>query len=331
MDVFRRACIALALLAPAAASAQPADPLLEPYAKPQILARLPDGRRIHLICMGQGSPTVIMTAGLGDWSGAWRKVQAQIGRETRACAWDRAGFGFSDPSLERQDLPHTTGDLEAALKAARITGPYVIVGHSMGGFESLAFADRHRAEVVGMVLVDPAVPGQDAMFQRKAPRLKAFVDGLYAQGVEQIRGCMAKAGCDLDDPDFPPALKSSLKPYWADPGRLASELSLQLAFPEVTAQAVNPARAYGDMPLVVLSAMNLPADLPPGASPEAMAEMPGYMAELIGDRDAIAALSSRGENRKVEGVSHYIQMQKPEVVTAAVREVVAAARAKTAH
>jgi pimeloyl-ACP methyl ester carboxylesterase len=316
-----------------AAAAQSADPLLQPYAAPQILARLPDGRRIHLLCMGQGTPTVIMTAGLGDWSGAWRKVQAGIGKQTRACAWDRAGFGFSDPSPERQDLPHTTADLEAALKSAGVAAPYVIVGHSMGGYESLAFADRHRAEVVGMVLVDPSTPGQDAMFQRVAPRLKAFVDTLYAQAIGQIRACAGKTGegCEADAADYPAALKAAMAPYEADPARATTEASLYVAFPEATAQAVNPSRTYGDMPLVVLSAMNTQADLPPGAPPEALAELPGFMAELVHDRDALAALSSRGSNRKVEGSSHYIQMQMPEVVIAAVREVVAAARKAMAH
>lgn len=329
------AAVALMLLtfAPSVAPAQSADPLLQPYARAQALAHLPDGRAIHLICMGQGSPTVVMTAGLGDWSGAWRKVQPQIARDTRACAWDRAGFGFSGPSPERQDLPHTTADLEAALKAAGIAGPYVIVGHSMGGYESLAFADRHRAETVGMVLVDPSTPGQDAMFQRTAPHLKAFVDTLYAQAIAQIRACAGKTseGCDADQADYPELLRAAMALYAADPARAATEASLYEAFPEATAQAVNPARNFGDMPLVVLSAMNTQADLPPGAPAEAMAELPGFMAELVHDRDGLAALSSRGVNRKVEGSSHYIQMQKPEVVVAAVREVVAAARGKAAN
>lgn len=209
------------------------DPLLEPYARPRILARLADGRRIHPVCMGRGTPTVILTAGLGDWSGgAWRKVQGVIAADTRVCAWDRAGFGFSDPSPQPQDLVHTTADLEEALKSARIAGPYVIVGHSLGGYESLLFADRHRGEVAGMVLVDPSVPGQSAMFEAKAPRLNGFINSLYAQAENGLRDCIAKlkvgggeAEKCLEEPaDYPDDLKRALRVYDLNPARGETEL-----------------------------------------------------------------------------------------------------------
>src|SRR5688500_5331038 len=92
---------ALLGLGAAQAQAPPApatDPVYDAYAKPQRLAKLPDGRRIHLYCQGKGSPTVILTAGLGGASTSWTKVLPQIATRTRTCAWDRAGFGHSDPS-----------------------------------------------------------------------------------------------------------------------------------------------------------------------------------------------------------------------------------------
>jgi hypothetical protein len=88
------------------------DPALLVYSKPQRLIKLNDGRKIHLFCLGDGSPTVIMTAGLGDWAASWSKVQASIALKTRVCAWDRAGYGYSDPSAAPQDIGHTTADLE---------------------------------------------------------------------------------------------------------------------------------------------------------------------------------------------------------------------------
>ena len=330
----------LAATATIAAAAPPAapDPLLAPYAAPKLLARLPDGRRINLVCMGHGSPTVIMTAGLGDWSAAWRKVQGEIAADTRVCAWDRAGFGFSDPSPAPQDLAHTTADLEQALKAAGIAGPYVVAGHSLGGYESLLFADRHRGEVAGMVLVDPSVPGQSRMFAARAPRLKAYVDGLSAQAIDGIRSCVDKLKSKADahacldyPPDYPPDLKRAMTPYDLDPARGVTEISLYASFDKATDMVVDPARTYGDMPLVVLSALGVRADLPPGAPPEAMAEMDGFLDALIHDRDTMAALSTRGVNRRIEGTSHYIQMIKPEVVIAAIREVVGEARASAAR
>ena len=107
---------------------QPSPDLsLTVYAKPQRLVELRDGRKIHLFCLGEGSPTVILTAGLPDWVAAWSKVQAPIALETRVCAWDRAGFGFSDPSSAPQDVSHTTTDLEEAFERAKIDGPYVLI------------------------------------------------------------------------------------------------------------------------------------------------------------------------------------------------------------
>jgi pimeloyl-ACP methyl ester carboxylesterase len=109
-------------------------------------------------------------------------VQPAIAETTRACAWDRAGFGFSDPSPERQTVDHTTNDLEQALVKGGIHGPYIVVGHSLGGYESLLFADRHPREVVRMVLVDPAYPDQAAINSRIAPEFAAF-QNRWSQGV----------------------------------------------------------------------------------------------------------------------------------------------------
>jgi pimeloyl-ACP methyl ester carboxylesterase len=148
----------LNLWASGATAETPPAPQTEPdrslaiYSIPQQLVELRDGRRIHLFCVGEGSPTVILTAGLGDWVATWSKVQASIALKTRACAWDRAGFGYSDPSSAAQDVSHTTADLEEALRKAKINGPYILVAHSFGGYESLLFADRHHRQIVGMVL-----------------------------------------------------------------------------------------------------------------------------------------------------------------------------------
>ncbi|HEV8491931.1 MAG TPA: alpha/beta hydrolase, partial [Candidatus Angelobacter sp.] len=83
----------------AAAQAEfPAEP--GPYLAPQRLVRVGERRTINLICLGSGSPTVILTAGLGSWSIVWRRVQPTLAQSTRVCAWDPAGFGFSDPGSE---------------------------------------------------------------------------------------------------------------------------------------------------------------------------------------------------------------------------------------
>ena len=174
-------------------AAQPSPDLsLTVYAKPQRLVELRDGRKIHLFCLGKGSPTVILTTGGGDWAASWSKVQAPIALKTRVCAWDRAGFGFSDPSSAPQDISHTTTDLEEAFKRAKIDGPYVLVGYSMGGYETLLFADRHPRQVLGMVLIDPSVPDQDRRARLVAPKYAAFFSDSIDQSAALLKKCAAE-------------------------------------------------------------------------------------------------------------------------------------------
>jgi pimeloyl-ACP methyl ester carboxylesterase len=160
------------------------DQGLTPYLTPQRLVPIERGRAIHRICLEQGSPTVL-SAGLGGWSWWWWWVQGPLATQTRVCASDRAGYGFSSASSEQQDTAHTTRDLERALKKADVRGPYVMVGHSMGAYESLRFTDRHRQRVVGMVLVDPDIPDRNAVEERVAPQFAAVTRVFEAQVVEQ--------------------------------------------------------------------------------------------------------------------------------------------------
>jgi pimeloyl-ACP methyl ester carboxylesterase len=333
------ATIAVAQIPPPVPPVQP-DPLLTPYVKPGIFAKLPDGRRIHLNCMGKGSPTVIMTAGLGDWGQTWRNIQPAIARgaHVRACTWDRAGFGFSDGSRVPQTIDNTTADLEAALKSAGLRGPYVLVAHSMGGYETLLFKDRHPKDVIGMVLVDPSIPDQDARQRRTAPALPAFAAQIYAEGAKRARDCMAAiaAGtltptspdpdsCLAYPPSYPAALSSALKTRDMDPARWEATISLTTNFVRSAQLAINPARNYGAMPLIVLSAERV-QELPPSTPKAVYDQLPTFLVDLAEAHRELAALSSRGENRRVAGVSHYIQDQRPDLVIAAIEEVIAKSR-----
>src|SRR6202012_5949410 len=111
---------------------------------------------------------------------------------TRVCAWDPAGLGFSGPSPEPQDAVHESQDLEEALRAAHVDGPYVLVAHSAGAFVALRFADQHRSVVAGMVLVDPAIPDEAAIRERVAPKFAAFGYAGPRVAVERLRECAAK-------------------------------------------------------------------------------------------------------------------------------------------
>lgn len=331
--------VVAALLA-AAPGAQPQttpDAAMALYAKPGNAVRLRDRRRINLTCIGRGSPAVILTAGAGEWSATWSKVQPAIAARTRACAWDRAGFGLSDASIAEQTTEETVRDLERALGAARVGGPYVLVGHSLGSYESLRFADRHRGSVVGMVLVDPSIPDQAARFARVAPAIAAAEARALADGVAIVRGCAAATragtlrrgkadptGCLSYPAATPQAVGDALARRDADPRRFDTVSSFLAAIPADGRRLVDPRRRYDAMPLVVLTA-GKPPWISPAAAASFRAEGVRRDAEWMKGHDELAALSTRGQNRTVTGSGHYVHRERPDVVTAAIGEVLDAA------
>jgi pimeloyl-ACP methyl ester carboxylesterase len=111
------------------AAPPPVDTDFDRYATQAKLVALPGGRILNLDCRGTGGPTVLLLAGLTGWSERWVKVHDKLAVHHRVCAFDAAGFGYSGPSSEPQDTVHIVADLEAALIAAKITGPYVVIGH----------------------------------------------------------------------------------------------------------------------------------------------------------------------------------------------------------
>lgn len=339
----------VSLSAATAQQAVPAlvDTSLVPYASPNAAVRLPDGRMLSMVCMGEGSPTVIFTAGAGDWSLTWSKVQPAIARTTRACAWDRPGFGFSDPPARPQAVDETTSDLQAALRAGGIEAPYVLVGHSLGGYESLLLADRQPGDIAGMVLVDPAFPDQLTSLGKAAPAQAGYMLSLPNPLTEQLRKCSAqmKAGTlrrDGPDPDgcfrprwpanYPPELTRALDERIAGATKeqllAAWDTMMFFGSPQLLEKdskvVVNPRRRYGAMPLIVLTRTEFrpPLDYPAAA----LAEIPAEEAAWNAGHDALAALSVRGVNARVPGTGHYIHAAKPRVVIDAIEQVVREAR-----
>jgi pimeloyl-ACP methyl ester carboxylesterase len=157
--------------------------------------------RLHLRCEGHGAPTVIFDAALGASSLSWSLVQPAVARVTRACAYDRAGFGWSDAG----PLPRTAGriadELHELLHRATVGPPYLLVGHSFGGLVMRLFAARHREEVAGLVLIEPAIPEewatpadeQRALIARGA-RLCDYGSAAARSGLARVVSMLVGAG-----------------------------------------------------------------------------------------------------------------------------------------
>lgn len=309
------------------------------YVEPSGLVEVAPGRRIHMRCQGTGSPTVVFTAGLGGWSGSWALVHPEVAKTTRACAWDRAGFGLSDGDAgNAQTSDQTTQDLAKALAAAGEQGPYVLVGHSAGAFETLTFVDRYRDQAAGVVLVDPTRPHDMAREALAGPKAAAADRAYFAAESKRLRDCAAgieagtvqtgapAAPCFEYYPEIPAAAQAVLARLDAEPARLRAQASLYEQYEPNGERVARDGRDWGDLPLIVVSAG---AAAEGGLwSPDAKDEHAALFADWTDSHQGLTRLSRRGERRVAEGSGHLVQLQKPQAVIEAVLDVVKAVRAK---
>jgi pimeloyl-ACP methyl ester carboxylesterase len=140
-----------------ARSANP-DPYLL-YEKPTRIVAVSSGAKLAMYCVGHGSPTIVLETGAGGGTyEAWYKLQPLLAHNTRVCSYDRAGFGFSQLALDLpRDLNHDITDLHELLIASKEKGPFILVGHSMGGLLMGAYADKYAGSVAGLVLLESSI------------------------------------------------------------------------------------------------------------------------------------------------------------------------------
>jgi len=119
---------------------------------------LVEGRQVHIDCTGEGEPTVLLEEGRGGASLDWAWVQRDVTKASRVCSYDRPGYGWSEPAEAPMDASNTSQQLHELLQAAHEKGPYLLVGHSLGGAYMRMFAAEHREDVAGLVLVDATNP-----------------------------------------------------------------------------------------------------------------------------------------------------------------------------
>lgn len=296
------------------------------------------GRKMHIDCRGTGSPTVILEAGLGTGGSTdWTLVHDEIAGFTRTCAYDRAGIMWSDPKDTPQDAAAVTEDLHKLLKGAGISDPLVLVGHSIGGPYTRTYTGKYGDQVAGLVMVDPSHPDQVArlgkvvsidVHPKRASTLMHGANALAWTGI--VRFLIARGDA--------PKLRTA-----AETKRLGDALVKAAAYGSTSIvgstseldgfdRTMDQARAvhsFGNRPLIVLTAM----------APMKPEQLKGLSLKAEdGDRfkqewktlhTEQAAFSTRGHQQIVPDATHYIQVDRPEVVIAAVREVVDEVRADT--
>ena len=326
------ATLALSLIVIGAASAEPPFNFDQtPYAAPQRMVEIAPGRRLNLYCSGKGSPTVVLDLGFEAPLLSWGYVQPAVAATTRVCSYERAGYGFSDVG----PLPRTTdaivGDLHRLLTVARITPPYVMVGHSMAGLDAQLFADRYTSEVVGMVLIDPLLEGWDELVERTFPAAKtddAFVAGLARceslaqQGRLESRSPENRECLPPPDPRFAANVQAARDASKRRPGYWADLRSEAIREDDADVDELRAARrSYGTMPLLVLSApleINLYRHY--GATQQQVDGLSTAREEM---RAALAHRTTRGIVCQIAGTGHFIQLDRPQVAIDAILQAVA--------
>ena len=208
------------------------------------------GYRLHINCTGQGSPTVVIESGWGDSSAGWGWVQPEVAKTTRVCTYDRAGMGWSEASPEPRTAREFAKELHTLLEKAKVPGPYVLVGHSMGGYTVRVYAHDYPEEVAGLVLIDPQnLSTEDAATFNPAPKPgEASLPVLMARiGLARLLAGPLGSIQDLPEGDKQAYTALAVTPRSAqtflDEGRGMSEGGAQ-------ARAVT---TLGALPLIVLS------------------------------------------------------------------------------
>ena len=118
------------------------------------------GYRLHIYCVGEGAPTIVFDSGVGGFSLEWSRVQKALATRTRVCAYDRAGYGWSDLGPLPRTSERITRELHTLLERAGVAGPYIVAGHSFGGYNAQLFATNYPDETAGLVLIDSSHPEQ---------------------------------------------------------------------------------------------------------------------------------------------------------------------------
>src|SRR5215469_8673648 len=334
----RTRIVLMAVLLSSAAFTQETAPADIVFTRPGQLVDV-GGFRLNLYCMGSGSPAVVFDSGYEDWAPAWSTVQPKIAKWTRACSYDRAGTGFSDPGPAPRTSVRIARELHTALHRAGIGGPYVLVGNAFGGDNIRTFAVLYMDEVAGMVMDDADFTdlepkdmqdgdrdGREEFASRLRECGKAVAEHkplppLGSSPDDRGKTCAQQFFRGLPEAEWSPELNAKLleiaQTNVAMYDAYASEME-QTGADEIYLQQ-HP-HSFGSRPIRVLTSGNHGVghlESKPPDTPEHLK----YEQETTAAQARWLALSSDAKQIFARNSSEYIQFDEPETVINAIREV----------
>ena len=252
--------------------------------------------RLYIHCVGSGRPTIVIDTGVGERYESWQAVITSLSRDTRVCAYDRAGYGRSDPGPMPRDSQRAADELHLLLANAGEDGPFLLVGHSLGGLNMQVYANRYLKEVAGLVLLDPTplawirgegFPGLRELFGRESDRWREEANA-------------AKASSDPEAKAFVPFMDATASEFEQLFGR--------------TAEEVAAIQSFGELPLTVIGA----SEPDPRFGENAQAFRFFWNEESV----ALACKSTAGRFILAEGSGHDIYLDAPQVVIDAILDMI---------
>jgi pimeloyl-ACP methyl ester carboxylesterase len=252
--------------------------------------------RLYIHCTGTGRPTIIIDTGVGENYESWESMIESLSRETRVCAYDRAGYGQSEPGPMPRDSQRAADELHQLLANSGEDGPFLLVGHSLGALNMQVYAHNYAEEVTGLVLLDPSPLAW--MNGEGFPELRK----LFIEEMKALRKDADLASIS-SDPDV-----RAIAPYL---NSVASELE---EFFERTAEEVAEIYSFGELPLTVIGA----TEPNPGFGENGQA----YRQFWNEESQKLIGKSEMGIFILAEGSSHHIHLDAPQVVIDAILEMI---------
>ncbi len=278
------------------------------------------GYKLHLNETGEGAPTVVLDAGMGDSCLYWHLVQSDVSKVARVCSYDRAGLGWSDLSPLPRTSRNIAQELHTLLTKAGIPGPYILVGHSFGGLTVRAFAQQYPDEVAGLVLVDSVhedyVKSMPESMRRpflNYPYQLAFMKNWAPLGLPRLLYVKLY-------PELPPELQPIDLALRSRTSYMKARYDDEVSFQKDSA-GMKAGEPIPQAPLIVLTASDR-GTLWENTSPE---DFQRWKDQWFEHQNALAALSANSLHVTVDS-THLIPLERPDAVSKAILEVVAAVR-----